>query len=463
MAEVMSLSHQQNTVYQAIISSISTPLANRNQNAYLIRGAAGTGKTLLLNQIWRHCQNEDVKAIALAYTGIASCMLLKGKTVHSQFRIPWNRQQINCAIDSNSPVYQHIKQASVLLWDQAAFCSRSIVEEVNRFLKDMMKSNRLFGGKIVVMCADFRECSPIAKASSTMPSESHSILFSPLFNQMQHFTLKENFRFTNHADYRWCLDIGSGINQEINIPNECRVYNLDMLINSIYEHDFGSLSSDDVMQRSIVSVSTEGAEFLNKECLKRLFATKFTCPSINYFKKIDDEQRSRFYVMENVMVNLPKYFPPDILLLSENCPVMLQQTYRGLSPGTRLIVRNVTEHKIVAEIGVGQRKGRLINIYRTLTRRIFAAGNVQFIRRQFPISLAFALTINKAQGLQLNRLGVYFDCSVFSHGQMYVAFSRVPKIKEDLKVLIAELNNAQHSYDRMLNVVNPNIVNCLQD
>lgn len=458
MAGVANLSESQNTVFQRIIASIPRP-SSSNENAFLIKGAAGTGKTFLLNQIIRHCENQDIKAIALAYTGIASCILLKGKTVHSQFRIPWSRQQITCGIDSTHPMYGYIKEASVIAWDQASFCSRSIIEEVNRYLQIMMNSQRPFGGKVVIMCADFRECSPIAKVSQTEPPESHSLLFSALYNQMQHFTLHENLRFTYPTDYRWCLDIGSGAINEVYVPNECRVFNLDTLISSIYGHDYGSIPVDDTMGRSILAVSARGANDLNRECLNRLFQTKYRCESINYFKKIDEEQRSRFYIMDNVMANLPKYFPPNVLFVSENCPIMLRQAYRGLAPGTRLIVRSVAVNKIIAEIGVGRRRGRLINIYRTLTRRVFASGNVQFIRRQFPVSLAFALTINKAQGLEFKRLGVHFDSQVFSHGQMYVAFSRVSDIKLNIKVLITEPNDAP--YDSMPNVVNRSITNHL--
>ena len=45
-------------------------------------------------------------------------------------------------------------------------------------------------------------------------------------------------------------------------------------------------------------------------------------------------------------------------------------------------------------------------------------------RLQFPIKLAFALTINRAQGQSINKCGILLPKSVWTHGQIYVAFSR---------------------------------------
>ena len=59
----------------------------------------------------------------------------------------------------------------------------------------------------------------------------------------------------------------------------------------------------------------------------------------------------------------------------------------------------------------------------------------KMITRQFPIIVSYAMTINKSKGKSLESVGLYLPESIFSHNQLYVAFSRVQS-KSGLKILI---------------------------
>ena len=81
---------------------------------------------------------------------------------------------------------------------------------------------------------------------------------------------------------------------------------------------------------------------------------------------------------------------------------------------------------------------------------------IPFTRRQFPISLSFAMTINKSQGQTLKQVGIFLPETVFGHGQLYVALSRATH-PDNVKVFIQETNN-QGTFQEIDGVYTENIV-----
>ena len=136
----------------------------------------------------------------------------------------------------------------------------------------------------------------------------------------------------------------------------------------------------------------------------------------------------------------PSSLPPSKLHLRVGTPIILLRNLdpkRGLCNGTRLVITKLGVRCIEAVVLSGEFSG-----LSTLLPRISLSstpGDLPFIltRKQFPIRLSLAITINKSQGQSLDVVGIDLRVSVFSHGQLYVALSRTTNVS-NMCVLLPE-------------------------
>ena len=123
----------------------------------------------------------------------------------------------------------------------------------------------------------------------------------------------------------------------------------------------------------------------------------------------------------------PLSLPPYELRLRQNAVVMLIRNLsisEGLCNGTRLLILNTTDNALRCEILTGDKAKEIVFLSRIT---LYSENDYPFTfkRRQFPVKLAFAMTINKSQGQTFDRISLDLQKDVFSHGQLYVALSRV--------------------------------------
>ncbi|KYO45014.1 hypothetical protein Y1Q_0007326 [Alligator mississippiensis] len=87
-------------------------------------------------------------ALTVASSGIAATMLTGGRTVHSRFQVPLNVLKTStCSISAEPDLAELIREAAIIIWDEAPMAHQYMLEAVERTLQDLLQSNLRFGGK----------------------------------------------------------------------------------------------------------------------------------------------------------------------------------------------------------------------------------------------------------------------------------------------------------------------------
>jgi len=101
---------------------------------------------------------------------------------------------------------------------------------------------------------------------------------------------------------------------------------------------------------------------------------------------------------------------------------------QGVCNGTRGIVTKMSNNVLEIRLLGGENAGKHFFIPRISLTPSEVQIPFQLRRRQFPVCVAFAMTINKAQGQSVKHVGLDLRSSVFTHGQFYVAVSRATSV-----------------------------------
>jgi hypothetical protein len=220
------------------------------------------------------------------------------------------------------------------------------------------------------------------------------------------------------------------------IPGE----NISCLLSAVYPELFSasntSLPADSMsfISHTILTPKNNDVTEINRLLLEKFPGEESTYLSADV---VCDDNQSIMCPPEYLNSIESGSLPPHALALKVGCPIMLLRNLdptSGLCNGTRLIVKSLMRNVIEATIATGSHIGKVICIPKI---KLISSENdsIQFKRCQFPIRLAFAMTINKAQGQTLDGIGLYLPSPVFSHGQLYVALSRV-KSAQSIKILL---------------------------
>lgn len=440
MAEIVNnnigtLTNEQKSVYERILRSVS----QQDGGIFFLDAPGGTGKTFLTRLLLAEVRRQEKIALAVASSGIAATLLPGGKTAHSMFKIPLDLD-INetpvCAISRNSEKAKILAECSLIVWDECTMANKKAVEAVNRTLQDIRRNDHVMGGVTVLFCGDFRQTLPVITRGTRADEVGACLKRSVLWPRIEKLSLTQNMRAHlggNPSAQEFSgvlLKIGEGSFPEssnsVTLPdNLCKIVaSVEELIDLVYG-DVSQLIGQDnswLCERAILTPKNDQAAAINQIILERIEGDQVVYRSIN---TVVDQMDVTNYPVEFLNSLAAPGLPAHNITLKVGIPIML---LRNLTPpklcnGTRLKVIALRSNIIEAEILTGCGSGEVVFIPRIpLIPNHFP---FQFKRVQFPVTPCFAMTINKSQGQTLRAAGVDLRTSCFSHGQLYVAFSRV--------------------------------------
>jgi ATP-dependent DNA helicase PIF1 len=318
-----------------------------------------------------------------------------------------------------------------------------------------------FGGLVVVFGGDFRQILPVVPRGTRGDVVTAALNRSIVWQHVRVFKLHTNMNVQRllaqggahtqadatrqQAFVDYLQRVGEGVERVYPSVGENSILILhDMCYNGptvadLIKEMYGALSSiveyaarsAYIIERAILTPLNEDVDALNKLINDKYAFTKHDgSPAQHrvYYSAdfmVHGEQHG-IYPIEFLNTLSFSNVPPHELHLQEGCPIILRNMTSALANGTKLIIIQLMQHVIETEMATGLAKGQQVFIPR-LSITPSDTERMPFTLRchQFPKRPAFAMTINKAQGQTLKMVGIFLPKPVFTHGQLYVAMSRI--------------------------------------
>jgi ATP-dependent DNA helicase PIF1 len=403
----------------------------RGENLF-ITGPGGTGKTTLIKNIIDVATSLKKKTQVCALTGCAAVLLnCSARTIHSWSGIRIARGDSKKIIDSvlkSGKLKKAWKKIDVLIVDEVSMMSLKIFEILDEIGKHIRYSPKPFGGIQVIFTGDFFQLPPVGTYGEpeTEAFCFESLKWFQIFKLENHIELKTIFRQNDKIYIDILSEIRKGELSENNIE----------ILKKYLNREYEKITPTKIfpIRSKVDYVNTTMFDKLDEDEYQFEYTIKTDCKTIlDTGKGFSLEQSIRCekmtnqekeYEMENLSNNTPC---EKILKLKKGASVLCRVNIdmdNGICNGSQGIVTNIIEKSdLLIEVKFSN------GITKIIEPHYWQSEEYPCIAiKQYPLCLAWAMTIHKIQGATLDMAEIDIGSSVFEYGQTYVALSRVKSL-----------------------------------
>jgi hypothetical protein len=415
-----------------------------------VDGMSGRGKTFLMKLVTAYYRMHKKIVLCCATTGIASMNheingSPYGYTAHSRFGLPVdenedvtrNKRMVS-TLPAESQRMELLHHADLIIWDELAMANRHQLNCADDTLRNCgyLDPELPFGGMRFVGCGDFHQIPPVIPNAPSEKVILATVLHADCW-PMHVMTLYAPKRDSGALQHSSFVDkVGEGLCTHVAISCKPELKNLIEIANvrcttdleTALQHAYGDQfqhMNDD--KRAVVTTHNTSVEELNSIMLSKLHAPLKTMYSEDRMEEEEQYSRTSFSHVDffNKLTVNPASIPPHALEIKVGAMAMLMRNLSKkdkLMNGTRIVIQDIHKYSIIVRTCCD---GKLHALSRILFRIQCKRSNTSVLRRQFPIRLAYAMTVHKCQGQTLDRVVLDMRQQPFSHGILYVACGRV--------------------------------------
>ena len=384
-------------------------VANTNTSLF-ITGKAGTGKTTFVKWIQKEI---DKNFLILAPTGIAA-LNVGGQTMHSFFGFPFEVIGPKTEFEVSLEKRQTLEKTDTIIIDEASMVRADMVDGMDRFLRALTRSHLPFGGKQVVFVGDLFQLPPVVK----MGTADEEMLRALYGNGTPYFYKSYVLKRINLPKIEFQKVYRQQDEPFLSILNRMRVGNNTQ---KDFEYLNERVSSDDKVGDFAVTLTAYNkiAESINNMRLDEIESEEFCYEGVVEGKfKMQDAP---------VPAKLSLKVGAQVIFCRNDYP-------RGVVNGTIAIVSELSDEQIKVRLEDGKEMKveqmeweSKESVYNPKTQKVESEVVGTFV--QYPIKLAWAITIHKSQGMTFDRMHFDLTRGTFAPGQAYVAISRMRSIE----------------------------------